>query len=63
MLSDGRPAAVHFAREAVRRAATLDLEAGLRAEADLFVQATQTADAGEGINAFLEKRAPRFTGR
>lgn len=62
-LAEGRPAAVHLAREAVRRAATLDLEAGLRAEAELFVLATQTGDAGEGIIAFLEKRAPRFTGR
>ncbi|UIF90031.1 enoyl-CoA hydratase/isomerase family protein [Cupriavidus sp. UYPR2.512] len=62
-LSDGRPAAVHLAREAVRRAATLSLEDGLRAEADLFVLATQTDDAAEGINAFLEKRAPRFAGR
>ncbi|MFJ4292925.1 enoyl-CoA hydratase/isomerase family protein [Cupriavidus sp. NPDC089707] len=57
------PAAAHFVREAVRRAATLGLEAGLLAEAELFVQTARTADACEGIAAFLEKRPARFVGR
>ncbi|BCG04163.1 enoyl-CoA hydratase (plasmid) [Paraburkholderia sp. PGU19] len=59
----GYPAAVHLAREAVRCAGSLDLDAGLRAEAELFSLATQTEDANEGMNAFLEKRAPQFKGR
>jgi len=62
-VAQGRPAAVHLARKAVLAAAALDLQAGLRAEAELFSLATQTADASEGIEAFLEKRAPLFAGR
>ncbi|MEM5428512.1 enoyl-CoA hydratase/isomerase family protein [Cupriavidus oxalaticus] len=62
-VSAGRPMALHFAREAVLTAARLDLDAGLRAEAELFTRATCTADAREGIDAFLAKRAPQFTGQ
>ncbi len=61
--SEGRPAAAHLARQAVLAAASLDLDAGLRAEATLFALAAQTTDAREGIEAFLEKRAPQFVGR
>ncbi|SPR96397.1 enoyl-CoA hydratase/isomerase family protein [Cupriavidus taiwanensis] len=62
-VSEGRPAAVHLAREAVLAAARLDLDAGLRAEANLFSRATCTGDAREGIEAFLAKRPPQFMGR
>ena len=34
---------------------------GLRREAELFGQICETADKAEGVRAFLEKRAPRFT--
>ncbi|QRQ85240.1 enoyl-CoA hydratase-related protein [Cupriavidus oxalaticus] len=63
LVSEGRPSAVHLAREAVLAAARLDLDAGLRAEAELFARATRTDDAREGIEAFLAKRAPQFTGK
>ncbi|WP_321960611.1 enoyl-CoA hydratase/isomerase family protein [Paraburkholderia sp. J7] len=56
------PAALTFARAAVEKALTVSLQEGLVAEAELFVKATQTADAREGMHAFLEKRKPAFTG-
>jgi enoyl-CoA hydratase / 3-hydroxyacyl-CoA dehydrogenase len=39
-----------------------DLDAGLQAEAQGFAKAFQTADAKEGIGAFLGKRKPQFKG-
>jgi enoyl-CoA hydratase len=47
-------------REAVLRAADLNLSDGLRVEADLSTLAYRTVDAGEGMQAFLEKRPPQF---
>ncbi|MGZ4202209.1 MAG: enoyl-CoA hydratase-related protein [Thermoleophilaceae bacterium] len=39
-----------------------DLDDGLRAEAEAFAAAFGSADAREGIGAFLGKRQPKFTG-
>jgi enoyl-CoA hydratase len=55
--------ASQLARGAVQRAAYTTLPEGLRAEADLSTLAYQTQDAVEGMQAFLEKRAPRFEDR
>lgn len=52
--------ALLFAREAVQRALALPLADGLRIESDLSTLAFQTADAREGMQAFVEKRAPNF---
>lgn len=62
-ISQGRPSAVHLAREAVMSASRMDLNAGLRAEAELFSRAVRTDDAREGMQAFLTKRPPEFTGK
>lgn len=56
------PASLLMAREAVVRALDVSLMAGFESEADLFAASTQTADAGEGVRAFLEKRKPEFVG-
>jgi enoyl-CoA hydratase len=55
--------ALGFARDAVRRGLAVSLEQGLEIEADLNTLAFQTADAVEGMTAFLEKRKPVFRDR
>jgi 2-(1,2-epoxy-1,2-dihydrophenyl)acetyl-CoA isomerase len=44
------------------QAGTNTLEQQLELEAQLQAAATQTADFREGVDAFLEKRKPKFTG-
>jgi enoyl-CoA hydratase len=55
--------ALGFARDAVRRGLATSLREGLEIEADLNTLAFQTADAVEGMTAFLEKRQPVFRDR
>lgn len=52
-----------FAREAVSRALDHPVNEGLRLEADLSTLAFNTEDAAEGMQAFIEKRKPRFRDR
>jgi enoyl-CoA hydratase len=59
MTGFGLPA-LALARDAVTRALDVQLEEGLKLEADLNTLAFQTADATEGMTAFLEKRRPVF---
>jgi enoyl-CoA hydratase/carnithine racemase len=40
-----------------------DLDEGLAAERDGFIEAFSSEDAREGISAFIQKRSPKFTGR
>jgi enoyl-CoA hydratase len=49
-----------FAREAVTRGCATTLDEGLDIEADLSTLAFQTADAAEGMRAFVAKRTPEF---
>jgi enoyl-CoA hydratase len=51
---------IGLAREAVQRALDLPVTEGLKVEADLNTLSFQTADAIEGLTAFLEKRKPVF---
>ena len=55
--------AVLMAKEAVARAAETALSEGLLFERRLFQSLFATADQKEGMAAFVEKRAPRFTHR
>jgi len=57
------PIALRFIKEAVNKGLDLTLEQGLRLEADLYFLLHTTQDRTEGINAFLEKRKPKFKGK
>lgn len=56
------PVAVRLAKQAVQRGQNLDLANACAHESSLFALAFATADQKEGMRAFVEKRAPRFSG-
>jgi len=56
------PYAVKLAKEAVRNGLEMDLARANQYEADLFGLCFASADQKEGMQAFLEKRPPKFTG-
>ncbi|EJN61039.1 enoyl-CoA hydratase/isomerase family protein [Halogranum rubrum] len=57
------PLALQRAKEAVKAASRLDLDAGLDYEKELFVGLFATEDKDEGIDAFFEDRDPEWRGR
>jgi enoyl-CoA hydratase len=62
ILANG-PLAVALCVEAVDRGLDMGLDDGLAFEANCFGLLAATADMREGMTAFLEKRAPAFSGR
>jgi enoyl-CoA hydratase len=56
------PLATRAMLQLVRTAMEAPLEEGLAREQEALAGLHRTADAAEGIRAFVEKRAPRFTG-
>jgi len=61
-LAKGPPIALRLAKHVLNRAADVPLEAALEAEAMAFGHVTSTEDIFEGIQAFMEKREPKFKG-
>jgi enoyl-CoA hydratase len=62
MASKG-PIALRYTKEAIYKGMDVTLEQGLRLEADLYLLLHTTRDRTEGINAFREKKTPKFEGR
>jgi enoyl-CoA hydratase len=57
------PVAVRLAKESVDKAFEAPLAVGVDFERRAFYLARASEDAGEGLNAFVEKRPPDFKGR
>ncbi|MHB0868085.1 MAG: enoyl-CoA hydratase/isomerase family protein [Chloroflexota bacterium] len=62
-MADGGPIAVAFAKRSMNRARALDVESATEFEANLFALCFSTEDQREGMDAFIEKRAPNFRRR
>ncbi len=72
LMQEARTMAVHLAaqptralaltKKAIHEAPTNDIATQLNLERDLQREASQTHDYREGVQAFLEKREPNFTG-
>ncbi|HEY3435210.1 MAG TPA: enoyl-CoA hydratase-related protein [Solirubrobacterales bacterium] len=63
LVAERPPLAARLAKRAVLAAQETNLADGLVAERKLFDEAMASEDRVEGMNAFLEKREPRFQGR
>jgi enoyl-CoA hydratase len=62
-IAERPPIAARLAKQAVLAAEETALSEGLDAERRMFDEAMATEDRVEGMNAFIEKREPRFQGR
>jgi 2-(1,2-epoxy-1,2-dihydrophenyl)acetyl-CoA isomerase len=73
LMSDAEAITAHLAsqptqglamiKQALQQSATNTLDAQLDLERDLQRKAGRTPDYAEGVDAFIAKRAPKFTGR
>jgi 2-(1,2-epoxy-1,2-dihydrophenyl)acetyl-CoA isomerase len=61
-IASGPPLALRNAKEAVRQGAESPLDAALELEAELQAICLLSEDHREGVQAFLEKRKPKFQG-
>lgn len=59
-MTDKSASAIRLSKEAIEQGVEMDFARASRYEADLFGLSFATADAQEGIAAFLAKRAPEF---
>jgi enoyl-CoA hydratase/carnithine racemase len=57
------PIMLRLAKKAVNRGLESSLKDGLKIENDAFVECFSTDDVREGMQAFFEKRQPKFKGK
>ena len=62
-IASGAPLALRFMKQNINRASAADLKTCLDMEADRTVRCARTEDHLEGVDAFMSKRKPNFSGR
>ena len=62
-ISGHGPVAVRYLKEAVQDGVDMTLAQGLVLESDLSILLHSTADRMEGINSFVQRRTPRYSGQ
>jgi enoyl-CoA hydratase len=62
-ISERSPRAIALAKESISRGLDVTQKNGMSIEAELFHAAFNSQDRTEGVTAFVEKRAPKFTGK
>lgn len=62
-IASGGPLALRGCKQAVDKGIELPLEKALEFELEIYDRVANSADAEEGLSAFLEKRKPVFTGK
>jgi enoyl-CoA hydratase len=62
-LSERSPHAMAVIKELASTTRDLPIDEGMRREAQGFMRCLGSEDGAEGVTAFLEKRAPSFTGK
>jgi 2-(1,2-epoxy-1,2-dihydrophenyl)acetyl-CoA isomerase len=62
-IADGPLTSYRYMKQNVNLAATVDFRTMLDREAETHLRCGETEDHREGVRAFLEKRAPKFSGR
>jgi enoyl-CoA hydratase len=62
-IADNAPISVRQAKKAMDRATDVDRHTGYQFELEAYYRTVGTEDRQEGINAFNEKRKPRYKGR
>lgn len=62
-IAENGPLAVQLAKTAINKGIELPLNEALQLEKQLYGETIQTEDRQEGLNAFSEKRKPKYVGK